>query len=243
MSVFCINLDKRSDRRASAEKEFRKHKIPVKFHTVAADPRGGIYGCWESHATLMKKIWESKLDFGIIFEDDFRIIGNLPEIISEAEKLPKDSWDFISLHYDSIIYHPINKHFYRGTGWRTMGYLVNRNYLKRFVRQGKFTFPKPEGYHLDIELFINNKSPIYAEKQLWCYQPVIEAAEVAFQSNIGLFGLQKFLGYRLSDSVSRFLSRVLFRIYPKEEDFLLKLNFIIKVIHNRQNQKKYPISR
>ena len=58
--IYCINLEHRKDRREHSMKQFETLGISpnrVKYPHFTKDPRGGVYGCFDSHI----KIWNDFL--------------------------------------------------------------------------------------------------------------------------------------------------------------------------------------
>jgi GR25 family glycosyltransferase involved in LPS biosynthesis len=69
--VICINLSSRQDKKQSVSKVFKSLNIPVQFYTAQPQPlKGGRYGCFHSHISVIKKAYDDGLDNILIFEDD-----------------------------------------------------------------------------------------------------------------------------------------------------------------------------
>jgi GR25 family glycosyltransferase involved in LPS biosynthesis len=69
--VICINLSTRQDKKQSVSKVFEALNIPVQFYTAQPQPqKGGRYGCFHSHISVINKAYEDGLDTILIFEDD-----------------------------------------------------------------------------------------------------------------------------------------------------------------------------
>lgn len=56
----------------------------------------GEIGCYESHRKVWKEIISKDLDFALILEDDFNIIGEVGKLVTFLEKLTTP-WDYIKL--------------------------------------------------------------------------------------------------------------------------------------------------
>lgn len=107
MHIYCINLEKRTDRRDNAKLEFEKHNLTVEFFP-ATDGRietpPGIfvhpaeYGCTDSHVRIWKDIVEKNHKISLILEDDVFLDSNfnskLDQIINEVKDI---EWDLIHL--------------------------------------------------------------------------------------------------------------------------------------------------
>jgi len=119
---FCISLKRSKERRDLVQKEFKKHKLDVKFfdavdrndvivpelceipkrnETFPHTP--GIYACMLSHLELYKKAAELKLPAIVIFEDDVILSNDINQRIKYVESLDGLDFDFFSLggHFSS----------------------------------------------------------------------------------------------------------------------------------------------
>lgn len=67
---YCINLFERTDRYQNAKNLFNKYKLPVDFYQVHRHPKGGVFGCFESHISIINDAYKNGYDTIMIFEDD-----------------------------------------------------------------------------------------------------------------------------------------------------------------------------
>ena len=103
--IVCINLDISHDRRKHAERYFEKLNIPARFFFAQKHPKGGMYGCFDSHIQILFDAYERDLNNILVFEDDF-----LPSSSYSQELLLKainfmqtnDDWDIFHLGYSFI---------------------------------------------------------------------------------------------------------------------------------------------
>ncbi len=123
-NIFCINLDRRTDRRAQAEAEFKKHGITVEFVSgvdgltldvkpmISADAElvsRGDLGCTLSHLKVVKLAKERGYENYFVFEDDVELSEDFNEIIGRRMSQVPIDWDMIYLggnHDQPLI--PIN---------------------------------------------------------------------------------------------------------------------------------------
>ena len=58
--IACINLVERPDRYKKVLAEFTKVELAetVEFHKPVRDPRGGKWGCYQSHHNIIKKAYK-----------------------------------------------------------------------------------------------------------------------------------------------------------------------------------------
>ena len=98
----------------------------------------GMIGCYLSHYAIYEKIWDSRVDFGIIFEDDANISKNIyskviRHVAEDDGKFPRD-WDVILLGHicrqceDATPYYKTPKYF-----WGLHGYMVSRKGAKALL--------------------------------------------------------------------------------------------------------------
>lgn len=97
--IVCINLDISVERRKHAEYYFNKLDIPGKFFITKKHPKGGLYGCFDSHVKILKDAYDRGLDNILIFEDDF-----LPSASYSSENMIK-AIDFMETNTDWDIFH------------------------------------------------------------------------------------------------------------------------------------------
>src|SRR5690349_5350626 len=108
-AIFCINLERRKDRKAHASKEFDKLGISPVFypaidaHELSIGHQGrlkpGMIGCLLSHYSLLQHCMLNGYQRVLIFEDDLRIItGGIALLEDAMPYLPKDC-DFAYIGY------------------------------------------------------------------------------------------------------------------------------------------------
>lgn len=101
--IFCINLDRRSDKWEIVNNDFIKHGIQVDRFSAVDGEKLSDYsltkyeqGCLQSHLAILKIIVKNKIQRSLILEDDVEFIENLIPYFSEKiNLLPK--WDMLYL--------------------------------------------------------------------------------------------------------------------------------------------------
>ena len=107
--VYCINLEKRPDRREKVSNEFSNAGIENVEFFKGTDGRLEApddisiskpeYGCSDSHIRIWKDVVEKGYETALIFEDDVKILPNFNEklqvVLDELELDPE--WDYINL--------------------------------------------------------------------------------------------------------------------------------------------------
>lgn len=104
--IYCINLDRRSDRWAECVQIFKNLKLQVErfsacdgqlIETGFGKLYNGELGGTISHTKLIKKIKDENFDKVLILEDDVEFCNNFIPLIEETlNKLPED-WDIFFL--------------------------------------------------------------------------------------------------------------------------------------------------
>jgi GR25 family glycosyltransferase involved in LPS biosynthesis len=103
--IVCINLDISQDRRKHAQHYFDKLGIPGRFFTATKHPKGGMYGCFDSHIQILQEAYDKSLNNILVFEDDF-----LPTASYSDEKMQvaidfmksNDDWDVFHFGYSFL---------------------------------------------------------------------------------------------------------------------------------------------
>ncbi|MEI6710981.1 MAG: glycosyltransferase family 25 protein [bacterium] len=75
-AIYCINLDRRTDRWEVAQKEFKKAGILDRVIRFSAfeTPKKGAAGCLLSHRTIVQIAKERGWENVLVFEDDIEFI-------------------------------------------------------------------------------------------------------------------------------------------------------------------------
>ena len=120
--VFCINLDRRTDRWELCKEQFERFDLEVerfsgicglRINVNGVDMEDGNAGCTESHRAILDKIVDSNWKRVLILEDDFRIVyDDFIKKFSNIVKLVPNDWDMLYLggHYAEPPIKRINEH-------------------------------------------------------------------------------------------------------------------------------------
>lgn len=115
--VYCVNLEKRTERRQSAEAEFLKAGIKNVHFFPAVDGRAlnlshfdnnitpGMMGCFESHKAIIKEAIDKNFESILVFEDDLRFEEGFNLFLKKALPQIPDDWQFVYLgwtEYDGL---------------------------------------------------------------------------------------------------------------------------------------------
>ena len=109
-AIFCLNLERRPDRKLQAEAEFKKHNINVEFVTgidgkLLPDPEAiskdqlpvspGDIGCTLSHLKIVQLAKERGLKQILILEDDVEFAENFNTVFPDYFSQVPEDWDFL----------------------------------------------------------------------------------------------------------------------------------------------------
>lgn len=104
--AYCINLDRRPDRRIEVEIEFEKFGLDVEFWRATDGKKeapGDIditrseWGCADSHIRIWRDMIEHGYNVVLVFEDDVKILPKFNEKMEQVLKEAPPQWDFINL--------------------------------------------------------------------------------------------------------------------------------------------------
>jgi GR25 family glycosyltransferase involved in LPS biosynthesis len=103
MHTYCINLERRPDRRRDVEKEFHREELDLVEFFTATDGcshtkmNKGECGCTDSHIRVWRDIVKQGYPYALVFEDDARLVSHFREKLDQIiSKLP-DDWDYVNL--------------------------------------------------------------------------------------------------------------------------------------------------
>jgi hypothetical protein len=215
MHIYCVNLEKRIDRRESVGKEFVREGIDVEFFPATdgrVDTPQGLdvnpaeYGCSMSHTRIWRDIVTKGHETALIFEDDVRLVPNfdlkLKNILKEAEGI---NWDIIHLGpLIPIVKRHVTASLYEGQPLGTHAYLMTLECAKKIAPF------EPELMKVSVD-FQLNRFPLrilcvkdsLAKQESIDDEPLIGLMKSAFKGDIGMdrtydlnyfirFGFQRF---------------------------------------------------
>jgi len=174
--IVCISLDNRTDRRTDVSRVFNTLSIPVRFHIVKKDPRGGRWGCFQSHIDVIKNAYDKGYQNILIFEDDvFQTKEYSTKSINKAINFMKTfsgQWDTFFLGYfptslkwdkQFVLAPHVNKdpNLILFTPLATHAYCISRSGMKKILD----VYPRYiSSQHLDVmySSFMNLRSFCYA---------------------------------------------------------------------------------
>jgi hypothetical protein len=111
--IVCINMINRPDRREYASGVFEKYKIPARFYGASRHPKGGMYGCFDSHIQVVKEAYESGKETLFVFEDDvLPTSGYSEEKVADAVRFMKENKDWDIFYFGYLPFNHSRKQFF-----------------------------------------------------------------------------------------------------------------------------------
>lgn len=191
-AIYCITLKENIDRQASATVIAHQLGIPLQFFRVDRHPRGGRYGCFESHVELIRFLYHRGARSALIFEDDFiPSPGYSSEAIADILQFMRinQDWDYIQLGFLPV-QQPIDpswiwkfpnaerhaKHIYKFCGLLAHAYCISRKGMSKILEKSR-PHLKMDGQHIPhIDIWYNTmfKDTSYCAcpilfDQKWCF--------------------------------------------------------------------------
>ena len=121
--IYCINLDRRTDRWEKCKTQFDKHGINVeRFSALDGDKLEysnkrllpGEIGIIRSNLELVKKAKENNYKNILIFEDDVEFADDLNEKFEKYIKQVPEDWSFLYLGGNHVGgTHPVNRNLHK----------------------------------------------------------------------------------------------------------------------------------
>jgi GR25 family glycosyltransferase involved in LPS biosynthesis len=191
-AIYCITLKDNIDRQASASRIANQFGIPLQFFRVDKHPKGGRYGCFESHVELIRFLYNRGANKVLIFEDDFipspgyssDAIGDILRFMTIDQ-----DWDYIQLGYLPVqrLHDPSwlwkfpnserhSKYLYKFGGLLTHAYCVSRKGMSKILEQSHPLLKLDDQHIPHIDIWYNKifrdtaycACPILFD-QKWCF--------------------------------------------------------------------------
>jgi GR25 family glycosyltransferase involved in LPS biosynthesis len=151
--VYCVNLERSTDRKAHMTREFERENMDVEFFPAIDGKllgRDGAYGCAMSHLSIWRDIVAKGYENALIFEDDVTLSSGIQIHLEEIEE--PGEWDIIYLHTIGPVYGMRHdSKLFTGKSLSTAGYIVSNRCAKRLH------LLKPDDMGCAIDEFIATK--------------------------------------------------------------------------------------
>jgi len=234
MHIYCINLERRTDRRTKVATEFARERLDVEFFRATdgrIDPPSDLYitpseyGCASSHMRVWRDMVERGHELALVLEDDVELCLNfktkLQSVIQEATMVP--DWDMIFMGYITPIFRKrLTSNLYEGQPLATHSYLINIGCAKKLCNFD----PKFMKVGIDFQL---NRFPL----KILCTKTLL-TSQGDMASRNGLFPIMSVLtgdiGFDRTIDFG-FFARLGFQ-YGKNVIILLILYFVLKLVRS-----------
>lgn len=179
-SIVCISLDETTERRKHVDKIAQRLNIPIEYHISSRHPDGGRIGCFMSHLTVIKKMYDAGVKYGLIFEDDFvptpgydvNIIRNVTQFMKSNNdwEIIQLGWNTLNMYNLIIMANHVTQNIKKFKGLGTHAYCISRRGMEKVL-----SLISPEvliSNHIDVwytRIFSNAYlvAPLQFD-QLWC---------------------------------------------------------------------------
>lgn len=136
--AYCINLWERDDRMKEVSKRLDKvgMKEVVQMHRVHRHEKGGRYGCFDSHRTIVKKAYEAGLERVLIFEDDVDFHDGWAQVVLDTKEFLDSNVHFDALLLGSRIHWVDEKttdHIWRVKATNHHAYILSRSGMEGYL--------------------------------------------------------------------------------------------------------------
>lgn len=105
--LVCINLVNRTDKRDYVKKVFRTMQVQVDFFDAQKHPKGGRYGCFHSHISVISEAYNNGYERLVVFEDDIMLSPSYQnDLLLEVFAFLSDSgqkWDYFQFGYFPVV--------------------------------------------------------------------------------------------------------------------------------------------
>jgi GR25 family glycosyltransferase involved in LPS biosynthesis len=184
--IVCINLRSRQDRRQYMASLLKRLGIPCRFHIVTKHPKGGRYGCFESHIQVIQECYNKGDKYIMIIEDDIlpsqSYSNTLFKHAIQFMKSHKYDWDIFYLGYIPMDGHlrphsflgceVVSKHIVKFNPLATHAYCLQRSGMKLILDNYKTNIGK---VHFDI--FLSRLGP---KMRSFCIIPMLFEQKLCF---------------------------------------------------------------
>lgn len=217
MKKTCINLLDRSDRYEHMKRQFQesKHFNDCNFLRVERHPKGGRYGCFDSHILAIRDAYNSGADFALICEDDWMFRKNsfrtIDDRIDELFRfIHAYSPDIVFCHKRGVLYigKKVIKHCYEAIMITCSMYVVSRRVMKIILDEySKYI----DSIHFDLFL---NVLRLEGKLKMYFFNPLVKS--VPFSSDNSSWSKDILILQLLQkmQSISTIPEEIIFYYYP-----------------------------
>mmetsp|Transcript_36564 Transcript_36564/g.77795 ORF Transcript_36564/g.77795 Transcript_36564/m.77795 type:complete len:274 (+) Transcript_36564:119-940(+) len=160
--IGCINLLERDDRYKMIGDEFKRIGVTEKvyWHRPNKHPKGGRYGCFESHLAVFQAALDKNVPWAVVIEDDVRFASSYESSFKSLLQLVDSGieWNHASLQNSGgevCLEQPEDKErlpsgIFRGAFYFTRCYAITREAMQVALKTGITSA------HVDVALAVSN---------------------------------------------------------------------------------------
>lgn len=137
----------------------------------------GAVGCYLSHLSIYKKIVESNLDYGIVFEDDSIIANDFYARLQYGLSVVPDDWDIFLLGVICLKCDIDKDYININRFWGTHGYIIKKKSAEKLLEY----LDKPLSKQIDADMSLLIKRKII---KVYAINPIIVSQDTKFFSDI-----------------------------------------------------------
>ena len=142
LAIYCINLDKRTDRWNECLANYLHHGLPPEMVTkwkACEDAEFGALGCARSHVAVLADYLTNRSEpYCLVLEDDFDLLRQWNDFVNDFNLMQSNRLDWDALLFagtSTIAYTEAPKGLARIIeSQSTCGYLVARGYVPQLLR-------------------------------------------------------------------------------------------------------------
>lgn len=146
--IKCINLKSRNDRYTYCQNLFNTMNISVQFHRVDKHPKGGTFGCFQSHMDIIRDAYMAGAQNCLVFEDDIeqspyfniRLVNQAIDFITS-----NDDWELFYLGpVPEVLKHTtkyVSKNIYKLHSICTHAYVIHRRLMSKMINMPFIDIP------------------------------------------------------------------------------------------------------
>ena len=248
--IICITLIDNKERHENVIKYSKELNIPIELYKVQKHPKGGRYGCFNSHIEVIKMAYKNDYENILIFEDDFipspaysiDVIKNVIEFMKN-----NNDYDIIKLGYvfaktnlnfsnaflsfaEFILSNEVAKNIIKCNGAMTHAYILSKKMIKLLAFYGEKELTKPVDQINQIDIWMCEIIDKYNLNSYFVLPLQIEQNYKIKSTNQSFNNLETFFRY-LKDIFENILYLTsLLRVYRITIFFILVLLILILIL-------------
>jgi GR25 family glycosyltransferase involved in LPS biosynthesis len=196
MHIYCINLERRRDRRQKIQHEVDREELEdVEFFSGTDGCRHsrlnkGQCGCVDSHIRVWRDIVDKGHPVSLVLEDDARLVNHFRDQLDDVMKNMPSDWDYVnlgSIPSQRIFQGHVTTELTKGLSTTTHCYLIS---LKAAQHLSHWETNNVQ-YDIDMQITRSPLNMYFTQKPLATQNiqgwPILGFVTSAFDGDLGLF--------------------------------------------------------